>query len=634
MMNTILSILVCIAMLCSGTGALPAQPETAVTWTLRNVTIDMNGEQVTLAPEARITTAIGAEKAQIHFELANGEDVLMPVSGELTPEDARFTLGGGERAYAVTDETLIDLMDLDEEDAQALELVTGLFADYCALLSRMVSDEAFAVESSTAVLQAMIDACGAEVEDTEVEIDGERYPAQHIMLDFDLQSALGMLDNLRACGVSDVEALMEDLIELCALAMDDEMEFTSFADLTEDLGDVDASYPVELTIAAQDELSYSCMDYAMNIEDEMLMEMSMESIARGEETEMNIAVTVDADDNQINYAVGMEMTGPANAPEKVNAVIAMEQFSSYSYTSDETDDNGETVEHLNRSDNSTSMLMNMYTECVDGLEKSELSMSMSNANAWYTDDEEDYSYESTMLMEGGSQDRVEADGSVTTATSLRMDADGETIELSFDLNRAEGAAVDFFEGLETCALTADMDEESPAYGLLTTDAMNFAADAMQLTADDSVIALMEMLGMDTVESDDDDITYEPVESTVSSFEEAEGIFEGTIPAFDAPEGFTLDGIEVDEYSLTADYSSEAGRFSLSAYAYGADGLEYFEMKDGALRPADCMVELCSYDGESVDSATVYTSEGTLYFYFDLEDASREAVEVILAGLNG
>ena len=360
----------------------------------------------------------------------------------------------------------------------------------------------------------------------------------------------------------------------------------------------------------------------------------MESIARGEETEMNIAVTVDADDNQINYAVGMEMTGPANAPEKVNAAIAMEQLSSFSYTSDETDDNGETVEHLNRSDNSTSMLMNMYTECVDGLEKSELSMSMSNASAWYTDDEEDYSYESTMLMEGGSQDRVEADGSVTTATSLRMDADGETIELSFDLNRAVGAAVDFFEGLETCALTADMDEESPAYGLLTTDAMNFAADAMQLTADDSVIALMEMLGMDTVESDDDDITYEPVESTVSSFEEAEGIFEGTIPAFDAPEGFTLDGIEVDEYSLTADYSSEAGRVSLSAYAYGADGLESFEMKDGALRPADCMVELCSYDGESVDSATVYTSEGTLYFYFDLEDASREAVEVILAGLNG
>ena len=59
MMNTILSILVCIAMLFSGTTALPAQPETAVTWTLRNVTIGYDGESVTLAPEARITTAIG-----------------------------------------------------------------------------------------------------------------------------------------------------------------------------------------------------------------------------------------------------------------------------------------------------------------------------------------------------------------------------------------------------------------------------------------------------------------------------------------------------------------------------------------------------------------------------------------------
>ena len=50
--------------------------------------------------------------------------------------------------------------------------------------------------------------------------------------------------------------------------------------------------------------------------------------------------------------------------------------------------------------------------------------------------------------------------------------------------------------------------------------------------------------------------------------------------------------------------------------------------------AERVVELCSYDSESVDSATVYGPEGTLYFYFDLEDASREAVEAVLAGLNG
>ena len=93
---------------------------------------------------------------------------------------------------------------------------------------------------------------------------------------------------------------------------------------------------------------------------------------------------------------------------------------------------------------------------------------------------------------------------MTTATSLRLSADGETFDLSFDLNRAEGAPVDALEGLETHELTAEMDEESPVYGLITADMMDFASDAMRLAADDSVIALTEMLGMGAVEADDPD----------------------------------------------------------------------------------------------------------------------------------
>ena len=49
-MNAILSILVCFTMLFSGGAALPAQPETATTRTLRNLTIAVDGESVTLTP--------------------------------------------------------------------------------------------------------------------------------------------------------------------------------------------------------------------------------------------------------------------------------------------------------------------------------------------------------------------------------------------------------------------------------------------------------------------------------------------------------------------------------------------------------------------------------------------------------
>ena len=58
------------------------------------------------------------------------------------------------------------------------------------------------------------------------------------------------------------------------------------------------------------------------------------------------------------------------------------------------------------------------------------------------------------------------------------------------------------------------------------------------------------------------------------------------------------------------------------------------MNGGALEPAERLAEVTSYDGESIDSVTLYGPEGTLYFYFSLEDASQEAVEAILAGLKG
>lgn len=506
MMNTLLSILVCIAMLCSGTGALPAQPETAVTWTLRNLTIGYGGERVTLAPEARVTTAIGTEKAQLHFEVGSGEDVLMPVSGELTPEGVRFTLGRGEQAYAVTDATLTELMDLDADDVKVANLATDFIADYCALLSRTYADPEFAQSFSDVSLQAMIDACGAQGEETEVKIDGESYPAQLYNLDLDLNSAFAMLDKLRACGIAEVEALVEDLVGLCTLAMGEEAEFTSFADLAKEMGEMEVSYPMVLTLMQQDDLAYGSMAYSASIEGEEFMEMNVEAVSRGEESQIAMAVAAEMDGARVAYDLAMEMTGPYNAPEAMNMDMTMSAVNDDSYTYEEGagDETEATVEHLCESQDAVTMVMTMNMENVGGLEKANVSMNISNSYVSYTDGEEDYSYETTALLEGDSEERAEADGSVTTATSLRLSADGETFDLSFDLNRAEGAPVDALEGLETHELTAEMDEESPVYGLITADMMDFASDAMRLAADDSVIALTEMLGMGAVETDDPD----------------------------------------------------------------------------------------------------------------------------------
>ena len=96
-MNAILSFILCFAMILSPAGALPAQPETASTWTVSNLTISVGDESVTLSPEARLTTAVGMEEAQLHFELGSGERTLMPMSGAINQDGVRFTLGTGTR---------------------------------------------------------------------------------------------------------------------------------------------------------------------------------------------------------------------------------------------------------------------------------------------------------------------------------------------------------------------------------------------------------------------------------------------------------------------------------------------------------------------------------------------------------
>ena len=105
-MNAILSILVCFAMLFSGGAALPEQPETATVRTLRNLSVTTDEGSVTLTPELRLTTAIGSEQAIAQFEVVNGDDVLLPMMGELTKDGVRFCLSDGGSVYSLSSDAL------------------------------------------------------------------------------------------------------------------------------------------------------------------------------------------------------------------------------------------------------------------------------------------------------------------------------------------------------------------------------------------------------------------------------------------------------------------------------------------------------------------------------------------------
>lgn len=61
-----------------------------------------------------------------------------------------------------------------------------------------------------------------------------------------------------------------------------------------------------------------------------------------------------------------------------------------------------------------------------------------------------------------------------------------------------------------------------------------------------------------------------------------------------------------------------------------DGMSCYVFRDGELvSQPEPIVEILAYD-EMIGSATVYSGEGTIYFYFS--GADQAAVEDVLAGL--
>lgn len=130
---------------------------------------------------------------------------------------------------------------------------------------------------------------------------------------------------------------------------------------------------------------------------------------------------------------------------------------------------------------------------------------------------------------------------------------------------------------------------------------------------------------------------------VASFDEAAALYKGEIPSFTAPEGFYLTEILVDNFGLTAYYSSidpaaeeiddeaEVLTFEFSMYDYGKEeGITHYSMANGALTEATAsMVTFYEEDG-MIYSADIHSVKGDIYFSFDGLD--RAQVEKVLTAL--
>lgn len=651
-MNALLSLFIAMAMLIGGVGATAPQPETAVSWTLSNLTITANDESVTLAPEARLTTAIGTEKLQMAFDIQNDGRTFLPAAGEITPDGIRFSLGSSDRTYTLSADTLAEITDMPEDLQPDMSAIFVLMMDYMKLLGSLSDASPEEIQATAEVLwNLLLDSSDAKFEDATATIDSQEYPAKHARMDFNAVTALKLLDGLRSCGLSEWEDLSNDALALLSVAM--EKTYDSYSQIVLELTaeDMEFSFPMELTYVEAEDMNYVRMgvDFA---EDDIGLRMEIESYVQDEVSHALVKYDLSSGYSSMRYEMEASMVGPADAYESMEMTLNAAQETTFDHNW--TDENE--VAHSQSYCNTQTTQMHVQGTTHDGLEDLSGQMNVTNDYQQFDDGQRVSGDSSSVVADFAGSQTLGADGEKISDFSLSMNVPGldtpidlyftltereeaddkhygvelsatdgaQNYGLSFDLTRSEAPFEDLLAGGQEYAVTSD--EESDVLTMVSADAMNFASDAMALSADDSVMELVRLFAADANESElpdeDEQDWHEP--ANVSSYEEAADIFEGKLPEFEVPEEYTLQSIEVDDYSFLAEYASGERSFTMTAYAYTADGLEYYALQDGALQPAENgVVEISRYD-EGVDSATLYTPDSTIYFYFEnftFEEAS-------------
>ena len=473
-------------------------------------------------------------------------------------------------------------------------------------------------------------------------------PAQRAQLELTPEAALNLLDGLASCGVTEVEDMLNSYMLLLASAMG--ADYASLSDLTaelraqlaeEDVAD-EFSFPVELTWTTEDPAHAEiAMDF--NVDETSAVQLSVTGTFTDEKTDLDMTLSFTTDDgmgntNQMDFRMTKQVDGPLNAPENVE--LHLVASSQNDWKSEYSEEGVEAVVHSYVSSSAMNFALDVNAAVVDGLERATIDLS-ANQSSSYDYDGDVNTDKSVLSAHISSDDRSEADGSVTTAVAMDIDVDSENVQLSWELNRAEGMPVPSFDDSKTVDLAEILreDEDSAASIALMSDALKLSADATSLCADESVLAMLELLGIDPEAMLDDgtvseEIDYEDDDTvTVYSMDEAAEIYAGVLPAFTVPEGLELDEIYVSEAYLDAYYSSPDGEryLDLSCFDYGYSHGEFFVLEVGALVPAGAVVNIDALDEENTAfSADVGVPTGMCSFSF--YGFAREEVETFLTTL--
>lgn len=623
----ILSILLSLAMMLTGATGLETDMPMASALTIRDVTLDYNGEGFTLNPSLTAGVMTDNGTAVYDFSMDNGDKSYFPMQLVISEEAATLVLGKTGQAFTmdadnvnaiIIDALELDDLTMDDETRGAFEILGDLFSAEAELIAYLPESTPAQYDEPFADLEPV------DVGEGRINYDENNYDVtqRHYIIDND--QLFAYIDEIYASDEnlkSFYDSLLKSYNEALSMDVGDGTTYepvSSFQEIYAAMGIEMAMDLVESTTADE---SFSCINGTLSITSEALLQ----------------PIDIDINVFELNNSISLSAELPlptSGVVLRANAYAYDVEDSSY-FTFDfeqmPEDAKNATEEEFNNS------------EFIFFISCSNMGNDENGTDYDFTLQIADYTTCMTLTLNG----TVDDDGNATTAVNFDYFDDIDTIGFSFVLDLSTQLFDNAAEGLEALIVTPENIEslsrnfEAGLFSLVAdlqtlavedsvTDAIEFFTGVNSMDASIAIIGSADgPTAVYTTDMNDNYDDEEPV-NTELTFDKPEFTY--------LPEGMNIQDAQIDVAYNNASYTltDEGNDNVIYAYIYGdlyASGTtnNYILDASGVLNVIDDRVISIEQDE---DAFYVEMRDGDISVSLSCfgEDFTLETIGKILTGL--
>lgn len=518
-MSTLLSVILCVAMLLGG-GTVEDVPTTQTVLDVREICVSGSDQSVEVEPNLRLTFALGAENVDLTAEIPNGE---AKAALRFLP-DGTLLWTGSERTFKANAAALSAITEGWTEEALPSAPMGTLLDRFAAqLLADRKTEDFF-----WRFMDALGAATGAEIEteDAFVCSDGQTVAAKSLFTDVSYEMLLNALDGLRGSGGASAELLQA---YLNGTIKPDGTPYSRFIDTMN--GESDELLHVCLACGRDDGMIYNQLGFDPISDADGTGTFTLETFTREGESMKIVLSAALYDDRNFTYDAVLDLQGTPEDIRSLSVTADMSNERMLSYTTTEADERGMATADVESLQLSRHFELNAVR--TDGLWNAACNVSWERTHTGEEPAQAELSVGYSEALDedeavNGLVDAVYAtENKAVIGTVDAVYSDGERdFDLLFDVARSEEEYADALKDLavmEMSSLTNDV--PTMVFGL---DLQSLKTRLISVLTEESVSDALGLMGIDAstifqpkASKESEESAEESVEESAEEFSEEE-----------------------------------------------------------------------------------------------------------------